>query len=144
MKEEGGIFTLTNAPIAMRMGKINELAKACNAEVIPADATSEGDLQTLFTKSMELLGGKLDFVLHSIGMSPNVRKNKDYSGGIRYKTGEIYEQQKTFFLPAIEFIDTPKGLVLFYLFSYRPKSVGKMLKIKSKIPKLSDVALVYK
>ncbi|MCW5600578.1 hypothetical protein [Nitrosomonas sp.] len=73
-----------------------------------------------------------------------VRKNKDYSGGIRYKTGEIYEQQKAFFLPAIEFIDTPKGLVLFYLFSYRPKSVGKMLKIKSKIPKLSDVALVYK
>ena len=71
IKEEGGSFTLTNAPIAMRMGKINELAKACNAEVIPADATSEADLNNLFTKSMEVLGGKLDFVLHSIGMSPN-------------------------------------------------------------------------
>ena len=84
VKEEGGIFTLTNAPIAMRMGKINELAKACNAEVIPADPTSEGHLQTLFTKSIEVLGGKLDFVLHSIGMSPNVRKNKDY-GDLNYE-----------------------------------------------------------
>ncbi|MEP2668988.1 MAG: SDR family oxidoreductase [Cyclobacteriaceae bacterium] len=83
IKEEGGTFTLTNAPIAMRMGKINELAKACNAEVIPADATSEDDLNMLFTKSMEVLGGKLDFVLHSIGMSPNVRKNKSY-GDLNY------------------------------------------------------------
>ncbi|MCB0492544.1 MAG: SDR family oxidoreductase [Cyclobacteriaceae bacterium] len=84
IKEEGGTFTLTNAPIAMRMGKINELAKACNAEVIPADATSEEDLHTLFTKSMEVLGGKLDFVLHSIGMSPNVRKNRSY-GDLNYE-----------------------------------------------------------
>src|SRR5690606_23224778 len=81
--EEGGSFTLTNAPIAMRMGKINELAEKCNAEVIPADATSEEDLTTLFTKSMETLGGKLDFVLHSIGMSPNVRKNRSY-GDLNY------------------------------------------------------------
>lgn len=78
-KEEGASFTLTNAPIALRMGKINELAKKCNAEVIPADATSTADLEALFTKSMELLGGKLDFVLHSIGMSPNVRKEKPYT-----------------------------------------------------------------
>ncbi len=84
IKEEGGTFTLTNAPIAMRMGKINELAKACNAEVIPADATSEDDLKTLFIKSMEVLGGKLDFVLHSIGMSPNVRKSKSY-GDLDYE-----------------------------------------------------------
>jgi enoyl-[acyl-carrier protein] reductase I len=84
VKEEGGTFTLTNAPIAMRMGKINELAKACNAEVIPADATSEQDLNTLFTKSMEVLGGKLDFVLHSIGMSPNVRKDRSY-GDLNYE-----------------------------------------------------------
>jgi enoyl-[acyl-carrier protein] reductase I len=84
VKEEGGSFTLTNAPIAMRMGKINELAKACDAEIIPADATSEQDLQNLFTKSMEVLGGKIDFVLHSIGMSPNVRKNKSY-GDLNYE-----------------------------------------------------------
>ncbi len=81
--EEGGKFTLTNAPIAMRMGKINELAKTCNAEVIPADATSEQDLSTLFSKSEEVLGGKLDFVLHSIGMSPNIRKGKQY-GDMNY------------------------------------------------------------
>jgi enoyl-[acyl-carrier protein] reductase I len=83
VKEEGGTFTLTNAPIALRMGKINELAKLCNTEVIGADATAEQDLHTLFTKSMELLGGKMDFVLHSIGMSPNIRKEKSY-GDLNY------------------------------------------------------------
>lgn len=84
IKEEGGQFTLTNAPIAMRMGKIKELATQCQAEIIPADATSEQDLSNLFTKSMEILGGKLDFVLHSIGMSPNVRKDKSY-GDLNYE-----------------------------------------------------------
>jgi enoyl-[acyl-carrier protein] reductase I len=84
VKEEGGEFTLTNAPIAMRMGKINELAAQCNAQVIPADATSETDLANLFTKSMEVLGGKLDFVLHSIGQSPNVRKGRAY-GDLNYE-----------------------------------------------------------
>ncbi len=83
IKEEGASFTLTNAPIAMRMGKINELAKACSAEVVPADATSEEDLTNLFNKSVEILGGKIDFVLHSIGMSPNVRKGKSY-GDLNY------------------------------------------------------------
>jgi len=84
VKEEGGAFTLTNAPIAMRMGKINELAKACDAEIIAADATSEQDLENLFKRSMEVLGGKIDFVLHSIGMSPNVRKNRSY-GDLNYE-----------------------------------------------------------
>jgi enoyl-[acyl-carrier protein] reductase I len=83
VKEEGAIFTLTNAPIALRLGKINELAAACNAQVIPADATSEPELSTLFSKSIEVLGGKLDFVLHSIGMSPNIRKGKEY-GDMNY------------------------------------------------------------
>ncbi|MFT5845722.1 MAG: enoyl-[acyl-carrier protein] reductase I [Saprospiraceae bacterium] len=78
--EEGAEFTLTNAPIAMRMGEINQLAEKCgNALVIPADATSVEDLTNLFEKSVEALGGKIDFVLHSIGMSPNVRKNKHYT-----------------------------------------------------------------
>ena len=81
--EEGARFTLTNAPIALRMGKINELAEKCAAEVIAADATSIEDLTTLFEKSTEILGGKLDFVLHSIGMSPNVRKGKPY-GDLNY------------------------------------------------------------
>ena len=81
--EEGAEFVLTNAPIAMRMGKINELATQCNAQIIPADATSIEDLTNLFEKSQEILGGKLDFVLHSIGMSPNVRKGKEY-GDLNY------------------------------------------------------------
>jgi enoyl-[acyl-carrier protein] reductase I len=76
---EGGEIVLTNAPIALRMGKINELAKQCNAQVIPADATSVADLDNLMQKSMELFGGKVDFILHSIGMSPNVRKNIPYT-----------------------------------------------------------------
>lgn len=84
VKAEGGQFTLTNAPIAMRMGKIKELGEQCGAEIIPADATSETDLHTLFTRSMEVLGGKLDFVLHSIGMSPNVRKDRPY-GDLNYE-----------------------------------------------------------
>ena len=78
--EEGATFTLTNAPIAMRMGAINDLASKTGAEVIPADATSVEDLKNLFEKSQEILGGKIDFVLHSIGMSPNVRKKKHYTG----------------------------------------------------------------
>lgn len=77
--EEGAVITLSNAPIAMRMGKINELAAECKAEVIPADATSLSDLENLFSQSVDKLGGKLDFVLHSIGMSPNVRKKIPYT-----------------------------------------------------------------
>ncbi len=76
---EGAEIVLTNAPVALRMGKINELAKLCNAQVIPADATSITDMENLITKSMEIFGGKFDFILHSIGMSPNVRKNIEYT-----------------------------------------------------------------
>ena len=77
--EQGAEFTLTNAPIAMRMGELNELGKKVKAEIIPADATSIEDLENLFHKSMQILGGKVDFILHSIGMSPNVRKGRSYS-----------------------------------------------------------------
>ena len=77
--EEGAQFVLTNAPIAMRMGEINNLAEKTGATVIPADATSVEDLENLFVQAQEILGGKIDFVLHSIGMSPNVRKGKHYT-----------------------------------------------------------------
>ena len=77
--EEGATFVLTNAPIAMRMGEINKLAEATNSKIIPADATSIEDLTKLFTESQEVLGGKIDFVLHSIGMSVNIRKNVPYT-----------------------------------------------------------------
>lgn len=77
--DEGGKFVLTNAPIAMRMGQIDELAKKTGSEIIPADATSVEDLDNLVAKAVEILGGKLDFVLHSIGMSVNVRKGRAYT-----------------------------------------------------------------
>lgn len=77
--EEGGTFVLTNAPIAMRMGEINKLAEKTSSQIIPADATSVEDLTELFTKSQEILGGKIDFVLHSIGMSVNIRKKIPYT-----------------------------------------------------------------
>ena len=76
--EEGAKITLSNTPIAGRMGTVNALAEQLNCEVIAADATSVEDLENVFKRSMEVLGGKIDFVLHSIGMSPNVRKRRTY------------------------------------------------------------------
>ena len=77
--EEGAEFVLTNAPIALRMGELNALAEKTGSQIIGADATSMEDLNNLVEKSMEILGGKIDFVLHSIGMSVNVRKGKHYT-----------------------------------------------------------------
>ena len=76
--EGGAIITLSNTPMAVRMGTINELGEKLNAEVIAADAANVEDLEMVFEKSVERLGGKIDFVLHSIGMSPNVRKKRTY------------------------------------------------------------------
>lgn len=77
--EEGATFVLTNAPIAMRMGEIKKLAEQTQSQIIPADATNIEELTNLFTQSQEVLGGKIDFVLHSIGMSVNIRKNIPYT-----------------------------------------------------------------
>ncbi|HMI07313.1 MAG TPA: SDR family oxidoreductase [Flavobacterium sp.] len=77
--EEGGIFILTNAPASIRMGTIDRLADKTNSEIIAADTTSVEDLENLIDKAMEILGGKIDFVLHSIGMSVNVRKGNHYT-----------------------------------------------------------------
>jgi enoyl-[acyl-carrier protein] reductase I len=76
--EEGATLVLTNAPAAMRMGEINGLANKCQTIAIPADATNVADLENLLVKGMEHVGGKFDFILHSIGMSPNVRKGIPY------------------------------------------------------------------
>lgn len=93
--EEGAQFVLTNAPIAMRMGEINKLAEQTGSEIIPADATNMDDLKNLVEKAQEILGGKLDFILHSIGMSPNVRK------GIHYTETNYDFYQKTMDVSAI-------------------------------------------
>lgn len=76
--EEGAEIILTNTPVALRLGQLDELAKKLNATIVPADATSEADLETVFKTAMETFGGPVDFVLHSIGMSPNVRKGREY------------------------------------------------------------------
>ena len=76
--EEGATITLSNTPMAVRMGTVNNLAEKLHCEIIPADATSVEDLENVFKRSMEVLGGQIDFVLHSICMSPNVRKRRTY------------------------------------------------------------------
>ncbi len=95
--QQGAKIVLTNAPVALRMGTINELAEKTGSEVIPADATSMKDLEILFKRSMELFDGKIDFVLHSIGMSPNVRK------GIPYPEINYENMLKTFDVSALSF-----------------------------------------
>jgi len=79
IKAQGGDFVLTNAPVALRMGKLNDLAKKTSSLVIAADATRNEDLENLINKTLEHFNGKIDFILHSIGMSVNVRKGKHYT-----------------------------------------------------------------
>lgn len=76
--EEGAEFILTNVPVSIRYGNIADLAQQCNTVVVPADATNVEDLENLFKTAMERFGGKIDFILHSIGMSMNVRKKRLY------------------------------------------------------------------
>jgi len=78
-QEEGAVFTLSNTPTALRFGQLDELAEKCSSEIIPADATNVAELTNVFERSMEILGGQVDFVLHSIGMSLNVRKKRVYN-----------------------------------------------------------------
>ena len=77
--EQGAEIVLTNAPIAMRMGAIKELSEKLNAPIIPCDVTDNDQVLELVDKSMEHFGGKFDFMLHSIGMSLNVRKGRPYT-----------------------------------------------------------------
>ena len=94
---EGASLVLTNTPVAMRLGTIGELSESCNAPIIPADATNEKDIENLIERSMEHFGGKFDFILHSIGMSPNVRK------GIPYDNINYENYLKTLDISALSF-----------------------------------------
>jgi enoyl-[acyl-carrier protein] reductase I len=90
--EEGAAITLSNTPVAVRMGEVEALSVKLKAETLPADATCVEDLEMVFRKSVEILGGKIDFVLHSIGMSPNVRKKRPYDDldyGLLEKTLDV-------------------------------------------------------
>ena len=89
---QGAEIVLSNAPIALRMGEINKLSEQINAPVIGADVTNMDDLKNLFTESMKHFGGGIDFILHSIGMSLNLRKGKGYTEidyGFNQKTFDI-------------------------------------------------------
>lgn len=89
---EGAQITLSNTPMALRMGELNELSERLNAPIIAADATSVEDLERVFAESVQIMGGPVDFVLHSIGMSPNVRKGRTYDNldyGYLQKTLDI-------------------------------------------------------
>ena len=81
--EEGAKFVLTNTPVALRLGTLEKLAEDTGSQIIPADATKSEDIEHVILKSMDILGGKVDFILHSIGMSPNVRKGFTYDD-LRY------------------------------------------------------------
>ena len=95
--KHGAKLVLTNSPVAMRLGTINELAKITNSKIIPADATKMEDIENLLSESMKIFGGKFDFILHSIGMSPNVRKD------IPYEQTNYENMLKTFDISALSF-----------------------------------------
>jgi enoyl-[acyl-carrier protein] reductase I len=95
--EQGAELVLTNSPVALRLGNINDLAEITGSKVIPADATKMDDIENLLSESMKILGGKFDFILHSIGMSPNVRKD------IPYEQTSYENMLKTFDISALSF-----------------------------------------
>lgn len=95
--EHGAELILTNSPVAMRLGTISELAKITGSRVIPADATKMEDIESLIIESMKFFGGQFDFILHSIGMSPNVRKD------IPYEQTNYENMLKTFDISALSF-----------------------------------------
>ncbi len=94
---QGAQLVLTNSPVAVRMGSINELAELTSSKVIVADATSMVDIDKLVSESLQIFGGRFDFVLHSIGMSPNVRKD------IPYENTSYENMLKTFDISALSF-----------------------------------------
>ena len=95
--EEGAEVVLTNTPVSIRLGTINTLAEQVGAVVIPADATSVEDLENLVDQTLAHFGGKIDFVLHAVGMSPNVRKS------IPYEDIDYHNMMKTMDISAISF-----------------------------------------
>ncbi|MBN2632303.1 MAG: SDR family oxidoreductase [Bacteroidales bacterium] len=96
-RENGASLVLTNSPVAVRMGSINELAEETGSKIIAADATRMEDIENLLHQSMEIFGGQFDFILHSIGMSPNVRKD------IPYEQTNYENMLKTFDISALSF-----------------------------------------
>lgn len=143
--EEGGQFTLSNAPVALRMANVQELAEKTGSKLIAADATKTEEVENLYRESMEALGGKVDFVLHSIGMSPNVRKKRDY-GNLNYdwmlKTMDISALSFHRFLQVGEQLDAfhewASVLALTYIASQRTfPDYGDMAQAKSMLESIA-------
>lgn len=76
--KQGAQLVLTNTESAIRFGDISKLGEQLNAPVIAADAADAGELENLLKQAMTHFGGQVDFILHSIGMSLNVRKKRPY------------------------------------------------------------------
>ena len=95
--KHGARIVLTNSPVAVRLGNLNDLAKITESQIITADATKMNDIENLVSGSMKVFGGKFDFILHSIGMSPNVRKD------IPYEQTSYENMLKTFDISALSF-----------------------------------------
>jgi enoyl-[acyl-carrier protein] reductase I len=95
--EQGAELVLTNSPVALRMGTLDELGKITGSKIFAADATKMEDIENLLSESMKIFGGKFDFILHSIGMSPNVRK------GIPYEESSYENMLKTLDISALSF-----------------------------------------
>src|SRR5664280_3568536 len=95
--EQGAELVLTNSPVALRLGNIHDLAKITGSQVIPADATKMDEIEKLLAEALKIFGGKFDFILHSIGMSPNVRKD------IPYEQTSYENMLKTFDISALSF-----------------------------------------
>jgi len=95
--QEGAELVLTNSPVAVRMGTINDLAEITGSKVITADATKMDEIENLLAESMKIFGGQFDFILHAIGMSPNVRKD------IPYEQTNYENMLKTFDISALSF-----------------------------------------
>lgn len=77
-KREGADFVLSNAPIALRLGQLDALSEATGAPILPCDVSSDDEVEELMNKTREELGN-VDFILHAIGMSPNIRKKVAYN-----------------------------------------------------------------
>ena len=83
-KREGAEFVLSNAPMALRLGTLNALSEETGAPIIPCDVTKDDEIESLVDQTKKHFGGGVDFILHAIGMSPNIRKRKEYTD-LNYK-----------------------------------------------------------
>ncbi len=76
--QAGAQILLTNAPVALRLGTPKALAEKLQAPLIPADLTQVLDIEKLYEEALAHFGRPIDFLLHSVGMSPNIRKGRPY------------------------------------------------------------------